>query len=62
MRRKKPDFDTVKALKQELNKEIDNRDHISSMIKSYTDDWVASQKKIIDIQETLTKLNENERY
>lgn len=56
MRGKKP-FNTIEELQKALNKAIEERDDCSSIIKSYTDDWVEHQKKIIDIQETLEKLN-----
>jgi len=35
---------------------IDKREHASSMIKSYTDDWVTHQKKVIELNEAIIKI------
>jgi len=39
-----------------LAKAIDKKNHCNSMIKSYTDDWVVAQKKIIYLTESIKKL------
>ena len=46
-------------LSEALCKWIDNRDRASRMIKSYTDDWVKAQKKIIEINKSIEILNKN---
>jgi hypothetical protein len=52
----KKEFSSVRELKKMLDKERERLDFISRMIKYYTDEWVDSQTKIIDIQETIDKL------
>lgn len=43
-------------LSEALAKAIDERDHFNNMIKSYTDDWIEAQKKIIYLTGAIKKL------
>jgi hypothetical protein len=45
-----------KELVDALCNAIDKKDHASYMIKSYTDDWVTQQKKIIELNEAIKKI------
>jgi len=45
-------IELVDALKKAINK----REHASSMIKSYTDDWVTQQKKIIELNTVIRRI------
>jgi hypothetical protein len=46
------------ALAKALCNALDKRDHIDSMIKSYTDDWVKNEKLIMELHAAVKKLNE----
>ena len=43
-------------LKDTLKVKLNKREHINNMIKGYTNDWVNNEESIIQLEETIKKL------